>query len=324
MKTIQKLLLFSLIVLLSNSLWAQKDVKFEIRHWLGSNPFALDMASQNNMGQDFNVTRLEYYLSEISIIHDAGVITRVPDTSFLINPSQPMLVDLGNFAINQVEGIRFHVGVDNAHNHLDLTLFPPAHPLSPKNPSMHWGWTSGYRFIAIEGKSGNNLAFDYQLHGLGDGNFFTTEISAPMLTPFANGVVISLDANYANILQDISIDAGVIEHGESKEARSALVNMRFNVFTPASPTTAIEDDFTSTASLYPNPTTSGITTLAFSNPLTASSEVVVTDLVGRVISTQTLGAGEQKISLNLPEGGVYMVTAIQENKVLFTKKAFAK
>ena len=128
MKTSQKIVLFSLILLLSNNLWAQKDVKFEIRHWLGNSPFAFNMPSQNNLAHDFNVTRLEYYISEISIVHDSGLVMRVPDTSFLINPSVQTLVDLGNFAVDQVEGISFHVGL--------VGVFFPALVMDLLGPSL--------------------------------------------------------------------------------------------------------------------------------------------------------------------------------------------
>ncbi|MBK7304311.1 MAG: hypothetical protein IPI90_13940 [Saprospiraceae bacterium] len=35
-----------------------------------------------------------------------------------------------------------------------LPLISVDSPLAFQDPSMHWGWTSGYRFIALEGMIG--------------------------------------------------------------------------------------------------------------------------------------------------------------------------
>lgn len=320
MKTIQKFLLLSLILLLSNSLFAQKEVKFEIRHWLGNVPFALNTPAQNNLGHEFNVSRLEYYLSEISIVHDSGVVTRVPDTSFLIDPTEPMMVDLGSYAIDQVEGIHFHIGVDPARNHNDPGLLPVTHPLGPKAPSMHWGWAAGYRFIAMEGKSGNGLAYDYQLHGLGDVNYFKTEVENPMLTPFRDGVVISLDADYAKVLHNIFLNSGVIEHGENKEAKTSLINMRSYVFSPASPTTSIDHQIQTQLRIYPNPSPNGQVRLLLDQVAQENYQIMVTDMLGRQLIQTKLRAGQREASLEISQAGVYAVTLFQNGKKVITKK----
>lgn len=320
MKTVTKIFLFGLFFLMLNSLFAQKEVKFEIRHWLGNVPFAFNTTSQNDNGYDFNVARLEYYLSGIEIIHDSGMVTRVPDTTFLIDPSQQTLLSLGTFSVSEVEGISFYIGVDSAYNHLDPAQYPITHPLGPKSPSMHWGWAAGYRFIAMEGKCGNSLGFDYQLHGLGDRNYFKTEIMAPMLTPYAGGVVVSLDADYAEVLSSMHMGAGVIVHGEDKEARTALLNFKIHVFTPADPTTSIEDDFASQFQLYPNPSADGQAYLKFAEPIQEKMTLTLTDMLGRQLMQQDLSAGQQEAMISVEQAGVYWVTISGSGKNLISKK----
>ncbi len=324
MKNRNILFLIGLFFLLSNGLFAQKEVKFEIRHWLGNNPFAFNLASQNNMGSDFNVTRLEYYLSQIAIVHDTGKVTLVPETWLLINPSQPTLVDLGSFDIDQVEAIRFYVGIDTAHNHDDPALYPITHPLGPKSPSMHWGWAAGYRFVAIEGKSGAGMSYDYQLHGLGDNNYFQTEVLAPMLTPFTGGVVISLDADYTQVVQGMNLNSGLIVHGDNKEARQALLNMKIHVFKPAGANTAIEDEFQAPAfQLYPNPAEAGFSTLLLDEANTGY-EVRVSDLLGRTVFSTEVKAGERKIIISTNEAGLYMLSLVKDGKVWGSRKWMVK
>ena len=36
---------------------------------------------------------------------------------------------------------------------------------------MHWGWTSGYRFVCAEGTAGASFNQTFELHGLGNTNY---------------------------------------------------------------------------------------------------------------------------------------------------------
>jgi hypothetical protein len=45
------------------------------------------------------------------------------------------------------------LGVDSSLNHLDPSAFPNESPLNISNAGpMHWGWSTGYIFMNIEGK----------------------------------------------------------------------------------------------------------------------------------------------------------------------------
>ncbi len=308
-------------LLLFTCLHAQKDIKLEIRHWLGNVPFALEFNLQNNIGYDFNVSRLEYYISEIEITHDSGQVTSINDFWLLINPSQPTLVELGSLAVDQIEAISFYVGVDPAHNHLDPSLYAASHPLAPKSPTMHWGWASGYRFIAIEGQSGLNFRSEYQLHGLGDGNYFKTEIANPLLTSMGDSIIISLDANYAAILQGMDLSQPMIIHGERNEAQRALLNMRDFVFSPANPTTAIEDDgFGFSLKVFPNPSNGEQIHLKLPERTHPGYRVIVSDVLGRHLLDQKISSREREMSFSLKRAGVYLVSVIHNEEVLVSKK----
>jgi len=63
------------------------------------------------------------------------------------------------------QAIRFRVGVDAATDKSDPAIWPPEHPLHPDVCGLHWGWQSGYVFLAIEGHWGKANGFSYHLAG---------------------------------------------------------------------------------------------------------------------------------------------------------------
>lgn len=136
------------------SVIAQSDVYIQINHKLDTDPFDFSVEHTNNLGDEFNVTRLEYYMSSITITHDGGIETVVPETWILANAGTFTNVYLGSFDITTLESVSFGIGVEGDYNHLDPASYPSEHPLAPKSPSMHWGWSPGYRFVAMEGSGG--------------------------------------------------------------------------------------------------------------------------------------------------------------------------
>ena len=171
----KKNLLFILFALFTVTSNAQTDVTLKINHKLGAEDFELDAIGVNNLGHEFKASRLEYYVSRITIIHDGGTETAVPDEVIaLVQPEAEIStsIPLGSFDVTSIESVKFHIGVYEPVNNEDPTLWPEEHPLAPKSPSMHWGWASGYRFIAYEGYGGAGFSQNFQLHGLGNEKLF--------------------------------------------------------------------------------------------------------------------------------------------------------
>ncbi len=320
----KKLLLFTTMFLaMSISSFAQNNVQLNINHKLGDADFAMQTGAKNNLNNDFEVTRLEYYISEISIVHDGGTETLVEDLWILADLSEGTQVDLGDHNINSVEIVKLHIGVSSEYNHLDPSTYPSTHPLAPKNPSMHWGWASGYRFVAFEGNGGSNFNQLFELHGLGDVNYFTTEI--PLTTVADNNVVsINIDADYTRALEDINVNNGVIVHGENGEARQCLENFRDYVFT-ASPvvTSTIDVSEVSKFEAYPNPTSGNITvTLEATQDL--SYKVSVTDLLGQEVLFFDAVNSNSTFDATLDHAGFYFINLIKDGQPVITKKLISK
>jgi hypothetical protein len=304
--------------------YAQNSIQLNIHHKLADTDFAFNEGAKNNMEHDFNVTRLQYYISGISLIHDGGSETIIDDLHVLVNASQATQVDLGEHNITNVEAINFHIGVDPAVNHLDPASYPAGHPLAPSFPSMHWGWAAGYRFVAIEGKGGSSYNQLYQLHGLGDDNYFKTEVALD-LTAENGTLTIDLDGDYTRVLEDISVNAGIIVHGDYGEARKALQNFRDYVFNPSQTVSATVDFSEVTGfSVYPNPTAGGSATVSVSATQDLTYSVSVTDILGRQVQFFDNIISNTTITVEAAQPGLYMVNLIKNGQAVITQKLVSK
>ena len=246
-----------LLCLLAVGFWAtgQNNVRFVIEHELNGQPFTMGMVGQNNLGHSFDVNRLEYYVSGIQLTHDGGQVIDLPDAYFLVQGDQILDESLGSLNITQIEAITFAVGVDTARNHLDPNSWPMTHPLAPKNPSMHWGWTAGYRFSVMEGTSGAGFNQFYEFHALGNKNYNPQEIQTA--GEMDNGdIVIRLIADYAEAVHNIPLDQGMIQHGQDDEAAEFLGNFELRVFKSSDgngPTASVVENNRLLFQVFPNP-----------------------------------------------------------------------
>jgi len=317
----KKFLLLALVAVTTITMQAQSDVYLKIDHFLGANSFALNTTATNNMGNQFKVTRLEYYIAEIKIIHDGGQETAVPNKWVLVNATTGVNELLGSFNVTSVEGVKFSIGVEQAVNHGDPTQYGAGHPLAPKLPSMHWGWAAGYRFVAIEGKSGSNFAQTFQFHALEDYNYHTFTIMTTGQT-VGSDISIGLNADYEKALKSIDVSSGPIIHGGNGDAAKLLVNFSSDVFTSTAEGNASigvsEDVLKAGFEIYPNPA-NGIVNINVNENSNETIEIVVTDLIGNTIEKVTVN-GNEKLELNISESGIYFVSVLTEGAFLSTQK----
>ena len=244
----------SFLLLASLATFAQSDVYLQFNHLWNDAPFQLDQELMTNGGQSVKVDRLEFYLSQFSIQHDGGQITTVDNTWLLVRPAENESFYLGNYDITTVEAITFSCGVEEAFNHLDPATYPMDHPLAPQNPSMHWGWASGYRFIAFEGTAGAAFSQIWEIHALGDAHYIEQSI-ATGAEEISGDLYIGLDGNYANLLGSINVSNGMIEHSETGQTINAVFNnMQNAVFSASDGTVGIaQENQTLKSKVFPNP-----------------------------------------------------------------------
>ena len=294
-----------------------KNFQLNIHHMLKTDIFELGNSSENNLAHRFQYTRLEYYISEISIIHDGGQETLIEDLWVLANASDQVTeVDLGIHDISSVEGVSLHIGVDPEHNHLDPAMWPDGHPLAPQFPSMHWGWASGYRFVALEGYGGDGLDQLFQLHGLGDANYEKTTIN---LSSKSSGdkELIELNADYSGALENIPLNGGMIVHSDNAEAQLSVNNFNRFVFTPYNATSNIENlALSNDYKIFPNPVKGD-----YLNIINGSADVLryqISDMQGRLMISAILS--DSQINVSNLETGIYVLSLFRGQENLgFTK-----
>lgn len=300
---------------------SQVTINVDIKHKLYGEDFSIGKESFTNLGMSFDADRLEYYMSEFSITHDSGTVTQITDKWVLVNAANATSFQLDLDSVNTVEAISFYIGVDPSHNHLDPTSYPSSHPLAPKNPSMHWGWTAGYRFVAIEGNCGKDLGAEYQFHALGDGNYFETSVETGGTV--VNGALdIEIFANYSEVLRGLAIENGYILHGEIGECVDILENFRDYVFTATAPAdTVMPIDTTDATGIvhasnnariiaYPNPSTDGQIQLRLESNGNAVYDVALFDLLGNRLDVRNNVAANASTSFSGLSSGVYFLRLI--------------
>lgn len=234
---------------------AQQKIIVEINHMLGDEIFHFNQTSQNNLDHYFTLRRLDYYLSDFKIIHSGGQVMEVPNSISLVSlddNQEKTQIDLGLLKVENIEKLSFMFGIDSVTNHSDPALYQVGHPLGPRFPTMHWGWASGYRFIAVEGKAGPANNQEMQLHALGDQYYrpFTFEVKPKVV---GDTIKFELTADYRELFYNISIKQGVIVHGSDKEIVFMVDNVLQRVFstseTSAQENVLHQEDMI----LYPNP-----------------------------------------------------------------------
>ncbi len=312
----KKLYTLFVMAFLAGSMFAQSNFELQINHKLGVSPFQMNTSATNNNNVQFDVSRLQYYISQITLIHDGAQETTIPGTWFLVDAGNHFQASLGNHPITTLEGIRFGVGVESSVNHLDPSSYAANHPLAPKSPSMHWGWSAGYRFVAMEGNGGTNLSQSYEIHALEDQNYFLTTVNTSGFSG-SNGTIIALDADYAMALKNIDVSTGPITHGGFGEAITLLENFRDDVFT-ASTIVGLEAELSQQELMIaPNPVAaSGL--VRVEGEFGTEAVVTVTDLSGKVIQ-EKLVSGEVAI-LEVTVAGYYLVSLKKQGETVATRK----
>ncbi len=318
-----KLYLITLL-LVFNLNYGQNNVYLTITHTLGTSSFSLNNVITNNLGQSVKITRVDYYISSIKIIYNGGQELTVPNKYILVKGNSNVVESLGSFSITNIEGVKFSIGVESPTNNADITLLPTTHPLSFQNPSMHWGWSSGYIFLALEGGAGNNYTTTVQQHGTGNLNYFS---QSKTVTPIVNssGTYINLKADYIEAYKNINVNNGPIDHGVGKTDLTALQNFRdfvfsaTNVIPQTSPISAIVDNhfYLNNIELYPNPS-NGLINIRFNALSTEITSLEIFDMTGQKVKHIDWNIFQN--TLKIDTKGVFFIQFKNQHQVLGFKK----
>lgn len=324
-RNLQRMNCHSLVVLTSAFLIsgtgvAQNEVALHIHHLMSGQPLELGV-SYAVQGTEAQINRLEYYLCDFVVTHDGGQETALNDVYVLANAQNDGAYSLGLWDVESIESISFGVGVDAGHNvGIDPSTYPTGHPLAPQFPSMHWGWASGYRFLALEGFGGDNLIAEHQIHALGDNNFFHQ--NHDLTAEASEGVVnLYLNANCEQLFTNLPLSQGFIEHSNTGEATEAMENMRDLVFEAGEPLHVSEWHGDVSLTLYPNPTMDELRLDA--RGLTGAEQWSVSNAFGQALKQGMLTPNTVLAVSDLPRGW-YVVAVLNRQGHLVAERPFVK
>ncbi|GAB3728568.1 MbnP family protein [Spirosoma lituiforme] len=133
------------------------SVSIEFENRVGDQKLVLGTpAYKTSAGEPFALTKLNYFVSTISLKNENGTIQKFPDQYFLIRQSDAasQVITLNNVPSGNYSEMSFTIGVDSAKSVspvaervgvLDVTSYG--------DDGMYWSWNSGYIFLKIEGTS---------------------------------------------------------------------------------------------------------------------------------------------------------------------------
>ncbi len=125
------------------------QIKFHVHHKVGTQNFSFDSTYTASNGRKYKFSRAQFYLG--NIMFDQEGTWEAPDVAYaIINPGQ-MEYLFDGLPVKHYHGFDALVGIDSVTNHADPSTYAASHPLAPQVPSLHWGWSSGYIFVALEG-----------------------------------------------------------------------------------------------------------------------------------------------------------------------------
>jgi len=137
--------------------------------WLGK-PLTLGHKLPGQQVREISISRLDGLLSHLALQRKDGTWLESDQWHvFLSAQKQRLSATADGLPAQEFKAIRFRVGVDAKTDASDPQIWPPEHPLHPDVCGLHWGWSSGYVFLAIEGhwepEPGRTSGFSYHLAG---------------------------------------------------------------------------------------------------------------------------------------------------------------
>lgn len=158
--------LFSALLLAVGIISCQKDeinpndknsVYIEFDNRIGDQKLVLGTTTAKNaLGEDFTVTKLNYFVSNIALKKDDGSILKFSDKYFLVKQSDPnsLIIKLDNVPAGNYTELSYMIGVDSLKSISDVSQRTGVlDPASYGDDNMYWSWNSGYIFFKMEGKS---------------------------------------------------------------------------------------------------------------------------------------------------------------------------
>ena len=309
-----KIFFISVFTLLTSLTFSQKNVFITLSPKVASADMLIGTDLINLNGVTFNLEYFDYYLSGLHIIHDGGQDLDLSDTVFMVEPNNHVLY-LGFLNVTNIEQINFAVGVPQNLNTqdgvdaIDISVYPLGHPLSFQDPSMYWGWTTGYAHAIIGGLADANLDgipdAVFEIHNVANENYLPIQLPVIQTSTSSSQIDVFINCNVDVWLKDIAIETVGILHGSHNENAEMMLNIITEPVFNQSATAAVLNTSNQNGSvsfLSENATLS----ISWKNILNVNHYALI-DVSGKIVKTGTISDENGNLVFNNLSNGLYQL-----------------
>jgi len=133
------------------------DLILEFDNRVGNQDLELkNKTYKNAIGEEFTVTKLSYFVSNLKLKKADGTEVKFPEQYFLTREEDPktLLVSLKDVPAADYTALSFTIGVDSLRSTADIAQRKGVLDVaSYGDDAMYWSWNSGYIFLKFEGLS---------------------------------------------------------------------------------------------------------------------------------------------------------------------------
>ena len=302
---------------------AQKNntqVVWYYNYFVGADTLQFNKVYKDAKNRPYKFERFQFYTCGMELIDQDNDTIKLKD-QFVLTTGVDGGHDVGTHVISNLKKIKFDLGVDSNHNHTDPSTYAANHALSPKDPTMHWGWESGYRFWVVEGWMDDNddgkfdVRFEY--HMIGDVMLRTKTLNTSGVKKDGKLFVV-IDVQLNELFDSIDFSKNNIIHGGPWDAGSEpLIKLADNAVQRAVFTAGIGFNLNASkwnmdlgVKVYPNPSNGQVT---IENRLSASiKEIQVLLPNGKSVDVPMFKNVENQMQLDL-EPGIYWIKVTDNN-----------
>ncbi len=315
--------IFAICLLANTFLFCQaKNVNLIFNHTVNGLPLKFNESVfpiWNN--KVMNLKRAEFYLSKFKLTAKDGQTKDFPEQYMLVDASKPndkyFLGSIENMDLNE---LAFSIGIDKDKNHLDPTTYPETNPLGLKDPSMHWGWAGGYRFLVVEGQvdldANNKPESDFEYHSLGDDLYKEAKVNISM-DESTDEININLLVDYTKLFNKLTMVGNNIQHGSAAKNITMISNAVGGEFITQLATTSTKNELNKVDFKIKD---NGNSLLLSIDNTIQNPSIKVYDITGRVVFTQPINNSETQIQKNSLPNAILYFTLYNGKEMLKTLK----
>lgn len=176
-------------------------VLLEFANKVGTENLRMDGTMYKNQnGDDFKVTKFNYYISNIKLNNTDGSSFSETESYHLLEHNTPasLSFSLAKVPAGTYKSITFTIGVDSLRN----VSGAQTGALDPAK-GMFWSWSSGYIMLKMEGTSPQSAAASNELRiHVGGFNGANNTVNTVTLS-FPNNITVNGDENHVHLNADI-------------------------------------------------------------------------------------------------------------------------